>query len=331
MKHSLAIGTALLAGASLVTPAAFAQSATPRPRARAAAAVSGPGYLGIGTQDLDEERAKALKLPEARGAEIRSVIEGSPAAKAGFKEGDVVLEYNGQRVEGIDQLTRLVGETPVGRQVKVQISRNGSPMTLTPTLEERHGMAMSGSWSMPEVRVPTMPNMPDMPPMPPVELPRFQMSYQNPMLGITGESLSQQEQFAEFLGVKDGVLVKSVTKDSAADKAGVKAGDVIVKVDESKVASTREITNVLRAVRSKKTFTLIVVRNKKEMSLTVTVEAASSGGGVRAMMNIGPLVIETPAITVSVPIVIGKPLNVKPLIYLPGIQILKLAPKNGII
>ena len=93
-----------------------------------------------------------------------------------------------------------------------------------------------------EMRIPEIP----IPPMPPMELPRFSMSYQNPMLGITGESLGQEEQFAEFFGVKDGVLVKSVSKDSAAEKAGIKAGDVIVKVDDSKVASTREITSVLR-------------------------------------------------------------------------------------
>src|SRR5450755_1066514 len=239
MRTGLGMGTVLLA-ASLFSHLAFAQGNPASPRTRTVAAVSsGAGYLGIGAQDIDAERAKALKLAEVRGAEIKNVIEDSPAAKAGFKEGDVVLEFNGQKVEGIDQLTPMVCETPAGRQVKVQVLRNGATVTLTPTLETGRQMVVGGgSWSMPEFRIPDM----TIPPIPPMDMPRMQMSFQSPMLGITGESLSQEEQFAEFLGVKDGVLVKSVTTDSAADKAGVKAGDVIVKVDDSKVGSTREIT-----------------------------------------------------------------------------------------
>ncbi len=63
--------------------------------------------------------------------------------------------------------------------------------------------------------------------------------------------------------MKDGVLVKSVGKDSAAEKAGIKVGDVIVKIDDSKVSSTREITGVLRSMRTKTGVTVTVVRNKR--------------------------------------------------------------------
>jgi serine protease Do len=108
---------------------------------------------------------------------------------------------------------------------------------------------------------------------------------QNPMLGIEGESLSQQEQLAEFFGVQDGVLVRSVRKGSAAEKAGLKAGDVITKVDDTKVGSTGEITRALRALKSKKTFNLTITRNKKEMPLPVTIETAS-GNSVRAAIEI---------------------------------------------
>src|ERR1035441_3030853 len=95
--------------------------------------------------------------------------------------------------------------------------------------------------------------MPKIQPMPNIEIPRFQMSLQNPMLGIVGESLEREDQFAEFFGVQEGVLVRSVKKGSAAEKAGIKAGDVITKVDDSKVTSNAEITRVLRGVKSKKT------------------------------------------------------------------------------
>lgn len=331
MRISLGICTLSLAAVSLLTPAAFAQGSTARPRTRVVEIANGAGYLGIGAQDIDAERAKALKLPEVRGAEIKNVIEDSPAAKAGFKEGDVVLEFNGQKVEGIEQLTRMVGETPAGRQAKVLIWRNGANMTLTPTLETgRHMIYGGGTFSMPEVRIPEI----TIPAIPPIDLPRFQMSFQNPMLGITGESLGQQEQFAEFLGVKDGVLVKSVVKDSAAEKAGIKAGDVIVKVDDSKVASTREITNVLRSVKTKKTIIVTVVRNKKEMPITVTIESTASTERIRAM-RIPPVIVRTPTVVVNGPgfAVTTKPLvfRTKPMILRPGVRILKFPSQDRVI
>ncbi len=96
------------------------------------------------------------------------------------------------------------------------------------------------------------------------------MSWQSPIIGIEGESLMPQGQLADFFGVQDGVLVKSVIKNSPAERAGLKAGDVITRVDDSKVATPREITSVLRSNRTKSTFNLTVVRNKKEMPLSVT-------------------------------------------------------------
>ena len=90
-----------------------------RATAQVTVQVGGASYLGIGVADITAERAKALNLKEERGAEVTNVAEDSPAAKAGIKEGDVVLEYDGAAVQGIEQLTRLVRETPVGRQVKI--------------------------------------------------------------------------------------------------------------------------------------------------------------------------------------------------------------------
>src|SRR5215472_10603962 len=102
MKCNLAIGTALLI-ASLGTPGAFAQRA--QARSTQAMTPASP-YLGIGVRDIDSDSAKKFNLKEVRGAEITSVSEDSPAAKAGLKEGDVVLEFNGQPVEGQKQLGR---------------------------------------------------------------------------------------------------------------------------------------------------------------------------------------------------------------------------------
>ncbi len=276
MKTSLGI---VLAAASLVSSPAFAQVGAPRAHsAQAYLERSSGGYLGIGGLDISPERARALNLKEERGVEVSSLAEEGPAAKAGIKEGDVVLEFAGQAVQGTAQFQRLVRETPVGRQVKIAVWRNGATQTLTVTVGENRQATIiapgDGTWNF---------SMPPIPPMPNIEIPRFQMSLQNPMLGIVGESLGQEDQLADFFGVHDGVLVRSVKKGSAAEKAGIKAGDVITKVDDSKVTSSAEITRVLRGLKSKKTFGVTVMRNRKEMPLTVTME--STGSTIRAAVS----------------------------------------------
>jgi serine protease Do len=276
MRFQLAIGTAVLA-AVVSAPGAFAQTTR-----RTIVVGNGP-YLGVGVRDVDTDTAKKLNLKEVRGVEITSVDENSPASKAGLKDGDVVLEYNGQPIEGRAQLSRMVSETPVGRTAKLGVWRNGSTQMLTATIEEKKGSLIAGAggaFAMPDMRqFEELRNMK----IPEIDIPSFSMTYQSPVLGIMGEPLAHEEQLAEFFGVKDGVLVKAVTKNSAAEKAGIKAGDVIVKVDDTTISSTQNITKALRDARSKKTVTVVVVRQKKEMPLTVTVETAGvMGSPVRA-------------------------------------------------
>ena len=277
MKVSLAISTAVLA-AVVSVPGALAQT-----RSRTIVVGGGP-YLGVGVRDIDTDTAKKFNLKDVRGVEITSVDEGSPASKAGLKDGDVVLEYNGQPIEGRAQLSRMVTETPVGRTAKLGVWRNGSMQTLTATIEEKKGPALiangGGAFAMPDMhQFEELRNMR----IPEIDIPSFSMTYQSPVLGIMGEPLAHEEQLAEFFGVKDGVLVKAVNKNSAAEKAGIKAGDVIIKVDETTISSTQNISKALRDARSKKSVTVVVVRQKKEMPLTVTVETAGvMGSPVRA-------------------------------------------------
>ncbi len=262
------------------------------PRARSANShrmivrTSGGSYLGIGVAEVDAERAKALNLKEVRGVEVKSVDEDSPAAKAGLKENDVVLEYNGQRIEGTEQFVRLVRETPVDRQVHLLVWRNGGTQTLTGTIGRRPGATVfrgddGEDFTVEIPAMPPMPPMPSMPPMPEIapvpDFPHAMNSGRSGMLGIEGEAVSSQ--LADFFGVKEGVLVRSVTKNSAAEKAGIRAGDVIVKVDGEAVASPREITSVLRAaMRGKRTLPIVVVRDKKETTLNVTLESNGMRG-----------------------------------------------------
>lgn len=105
-----------------------------------------------------------------------------------------------------------------------------------------------------------------------MDSPRALMSWSSGQLGIEAESLDNQ--LAEFFGVKQGVLVRSVAKDSPAEKAGIKAGDVVVRVEDTKVGAPREVTSAVRAARkdNDKTVGITVVREKKELSLKVTFE-----------------------------------------------------------
>ena len=334
MRIQPEIGMALLAVASLIGPTATAQTPAPAPKARprvVATATGQSSYLGIGVQDVDGERAKALKLNQVRGAEITKVWEDSPAAKAGLKDGDVVLEYNGQPIEGQAQLSRMVRETPIGRQVRIGVWRNGGMQNLTATLEAAKGMVYTGDgwFNMPEIHPPEV----NIPPMPPMEFPKFEYTYQNPMLGIIGESLSQEEQLADFFGVKEGVLVKKVNANSAAEKAGIKAGDIITKIDDTKVNSSREITSALRqATRSKKTVTVTVVRNRKEIPLSVTVETAgypntTTRAGVWVWPGNGKIVTVTmPHIDIQLPQITIPSIEIDG-----GVRVLKFPSKDRVI
>lgn len=230
--------------------------------------IGGGSYLGVNLREIDSERAKELKLREEAGVEITRVEDDSPAAKAGIKAGDVVLAYNGQRVEGMEQFSRFVRETPAGRDVKLLVSRDGNTQTIAAKLGARKTAPMAFATTMPRVEVPVAP----MPPMP--DLPRGLMMWRSSMLGIEGESL--RGQMAEFFGAKEGVLVRSVMKDTPAEKAGLKAGDVILKIDESKVTSPNDIGTTLRSMRDKKTFPITIVRDKREMTVTATVETERS-------------------------------------------------------
>jgi serine protease Do len=281
MKSGMQFTAACVAAGLLATAAAAQQPPAPPEVRRAESGrvfihKAGSSYLGIGVVEIDAERAKALNLKEERGVEVKTVDEGGPAAKAGLKEGDVVLEYNGQRVEGTEQFVRMVRETPPGRQARMTIWRGGAGQSLTATIGTRPAGGLVARFGDQDYAF-TMPPIPPIPAIP--DLPRTVMSWRSTSLGIESESLSSQ--LAEFFGVQDGVLVRSVNKNSPAEKAGIRAGDVIVKVDDSKVTSPREISGVLRSLRSKASLTVVLVRDKKEMTVTITREDLPGMRGVR--------------------------------------------------
>lgn len=258
----------------LAASAVFAQqnpAAAPKARTVSTVYVSGnSSYVGVFVAEIDGDRMKTLKLKEERGVEVTKVEDDSPAAKAGIKTGDVILDYNGQRIEGIEQFKRFVRETPANRDVKVSVVRDGNPQTIIVKVGLRKGM-------LPGME-PMVTMAPRLSELPEIRIP--QMTYVRPgmvfwsssMLGIEAEAIDGQ--LASFFGVKEGVLVRNVAKGSTAEKSGIKAGDVISKVDDTAVSSPSELTRAVRTARqsSKKSFPLTVTRDKKEMTITVTVE-----------------------------------------------------------
>ena len=269
--------TLLFATLFVATNAAFAQPeppppappAPPRPsRVRVSVNTPAASFLGVGVTDIDAERTKALKLKEEHGVEVTSVDADSPASKAGVKVSDVVLEYNGQRVEGIEQFLRLVRETPVGRQVKLLIARNGATQTLTAITGSRSAKEFNWVGSMDDFKF----KMPEIHVFP--DMPRTLMMWQSRTLGVESEALTSQ--LGEYFGAKEGVLVRSVIKGSAAEKAGLKAGDVITKIGNQRVTSPKDISNALHSLSSTKAFPVTIIRDRKETSVSVTIEDKSS-------------------------------------------------------
>jgi serine protease Do len=223
-------------------------------------------YLGVDIDEVNADRVKALKLKEERGVEITMVDQDAPAAKAGLKEHDVVTDFNGQRVEGREQFTRFIRETPPGRTVTLGIVRDGQPMQLKATLGDRKDQ-MAREMKKYTIVQPKIPQivMPDID----IDIPAMEIMSPAVSTGIVVDNLTPQ--LAQFFGVKSGqgVLVKSVERGSVAEKGGMKAGDVIIKVDNETIESRSDYRQAIRH-RENATVKVVVIREKREQTLTLT-------------------------------------------------------------
>ncbi len=259
------------AGANLLR----AQSPDTPPRVeRKVIIMGGEGsWLGVEIDDVTAAKARELKLPGDYGAAVTRVEADSPAARAGLKTGDVILEFAGQRVRSVAELSRLVRETPVGRSVPMQVSRAGKTLSLTAQIGKRPHSEFSPHFEMP-----------------PVHMPKFKFNFAwmgRPRLGILGNDLTSQ--LAQYFGVQQGkgVLVSQVNDGSAAQKAGLKAGDVIVKVGDEEVDSVSELRHALRG--DQKQVTLTIVRNRQEQKVSVELPPAESMTGPESMAELRDL------------------------------------------
>jgi len=234
-------------------------------------------WLGVETHEVTADKAKELKLSAERGVLLGKVVPDSPAAKAGLKENDVVTEINGQRVEGAAQFHRMIHEIPAGRSIQLTVWRDGRAQTISATLgkseERRHAMRMvaptPGTFAF---------RMPEIPEIPPMEWNGGMLFGGQPRLGIDAEEISGQ--LGAFFGAPggEGILVRDVNSGSPAEKAGVKAGDVITSLNGERIRTVGELREKLSAKRDDKerTVKLGILRNKSEISLTVELPAPAA-------------------------------------------------------
>jgi serine protease Do len=254
--------------ACLVAAMAVPVDAQQRAHSTTLRGTANPGYLGVGVVELTDDRIKALNLKGDQGLEVTRIDGNGPAARAGITENDVILEVNGKGIEGIDQFQNLIGTTPPGTKVSLTIWRNSAKQTVSATLNSRPGSFFPfGGSDFPDGALPPVPLMPPVPfnggnPFPTIP-------GNSPIVGFEGEALNPQ--LAEFFGVKEGVLVRFVNAKTPAEHAGLKAGDVVVKVNGTPVTSPREITGLVMRSNRKKAISFTVIRNKKEISLNVEI------------------------------------------------------------
>lgn len=218
-----------------------------------------------------------------QGVTIDRVDPGSPAEKAGVKEGDRVLEYDGERVRSTRQLTRLVQETPADRTVKMTVQRGGDRRTLDITPSAGDRMSWNERRIGPEIDLDIEREVERGLERGLRDLPRRMEPYFNfrfdgvPGLGARGRLGVQVQpltgQLGEYFGAKDGgVLVAGVTTDSPAAKAGLKAGDVITKVNGDAVNDTGDLMEALADVKDDGAVTLEILRDRKASTVKATLE-----------------------------------------------------------
>jgi serine protease Do len=240
--------------------------------------------IGAAIANPTAEQLGDAKAPQAGGAVVVRVDPESPAAKAGLMAGDLVVEFDGDRVRSAQQLIRLVRETPPGRSVPMALLRDGNRRMVQVTPEER-SIASA------------------MPPFPPElgrdferqlrDLPRrFNFRFDEDWVpgaplgarGQLGATLSPLgEQLARYFGVKEGVLVTEVRANSVASRAGLLAGDVITQVGDTPVTRIGDVTARVRAAEPGEALTLNVTRDKKAMSLKVTMPPVEVTGRGRSI------------------------------------------------
>jgi serine protease Do len=278
LAFAAALTMAIGVGASLA-PVAHGQSATVvAPGHVEILDVAGRSRLGVSVRDVG---ASDVKSGQPAGVMIDEVSEGSAAEKAGVVKGDIVVEFDGERVRSVRQFTRLVQESVAGRPVAMTVVRDGQRRALTVSPDDTTPFRRLGddfqvlSDSLRGLRVTPRPPAPPPPPSAP-RAPAPPRVWEFPELetfvwrgtGALGMTIGElSPQLAKYFGVTEGVLVSSVADESVAAQAGLKAGDVVTAFNGTAVTRPTELRREIQRVRPGEEFTVSVMRDKNRLTL----------------------------------------------------------------
>jgi len=218
------------------------------------------GWLGVSVQELTPSLKQAYRIGSQSGLLVTDVVEDSPADDAGMREEDVIIQFDGKNVEKSDDFSRLVRQTEPEKKVKVVVLRDGERKELEVTLGKRrtqpaHAYAYGFG-----------------------EAPAMHFAGARPRLGVQVHELN--DDLARYFKVEagSGVLVLEVNEDSPADEAGIKAGDVITKVDETAVRDTEDLIETLADYEEGDKVSVELVRSGKNEKVEVELESAGEVG-----------------------------------------------------
>jgi serine protease Do len=274
MKHLPIPGSLTMVLSSLLLAAhpgwAFANSFNMQSDVGSDFLFSSQGYLGVDIREVDADKITALQLKDGHGAEVVLVDQDAPAGKSGLKVHDVIVQLDGQPVESADQLRHRLRELPSGRTISLLISRDGSPVNVTVQLCDKAVLqeeAWKRHFSIPEPQTAHSSFVAS----PGPGGPAFLDSVIPRSLYVGAEVNPVHTQLADYFGVTSGtgLLVENVDPQSPAAKAGLKAGDVVVKVQSQAMTSRGDWSKVLRAHRGQPV-QVTIMRNKQELVLIMS-------------------------------------------------------------
>lgn len=290
------------------------------------------GYLGVQTQDVTKENFARFGLREVRGVAVEKVMENSPAAQGGLQANDVIVRFNGEEVTSARKLSRLISEVAPDHQVRLTVLRGGSEREIVATLGKREfpKLQTTGGTLKDWQGFPGIPEFPDFSKIPVPSVPETPMKPGEPNVfvypGFMGRNIgvsvsSLTKQLGDYFGVAEGkgLLINNVRENSAAAKAGLKAGDVIVQVDGKEVKGNLDL---IRTLNEKKEgdVTLTIIRDRNRQTVRVTPEI-SKGEQFnfgeyfeKVGENLTPLKLKIQPITPVAPIAPIEPITLAPFI-----------------
>lgn len=221
-------------------------------------------WIGIYMQDITADLADAFSLSVNKGVLVNDVAENSPAEEAGLKAKDVILAWNGKTVINSQTLTELVGDSKAGDKVKLSINRAGKDMEVAITVGERKEprvYSKRGSESAPLLK----------------EFP-YSANMKGIGIGVSLQSLSGD--LGTYFGVPDGkgALITEVMKDTPAQEAGLKAGDVVLKADDTEIETPSDVSSIIGNKHKGDKVKLVIMRDKSEKTVTLAVDEIESLG-----------------------------------------------------